>query len=169
MNDPNQNHHFAGEDDNDDQSSKNDFDDAGLPRRGQPQRRGGLWEGEALEWERSKEHSDAKDQTTTAAYVAVDLNQFRNQEVGRGYQAKHVIRQKAHYVIEPPSSNSRIVDMTTKKDTTDSNSSQRSKKRKNATNDSTTTTKKVSRLDRYLQCAGMRQFRKELESIVSSP
>jgi ribosomal protein S2 len=49
--------------------------------------RGG-WQGDELELERSAAEPDK------AVFAAVDLDQFRNTQVGKGYQAKHVVRQR---------------------------------------------------------------------------
>jgi hypothetical protein len=133
-----------------------------LPR-GVLKRRG--WEGEELELERTM---PAASTTQQQQHAAVDLNQFRNTHVGKGYQAKHVIRQRTGKDDTAVS----IRDMT--KETSDP-SKRKSKKRKydspppfeeqkkTKTSSSTTT-----RLQRYLQCEGLRKFRKELESIESS-
>lgn len=162
MNDPNH--------DNDDVDSS-DSDDAGpcIPRGAithQQTKRRRLWEGEALEWERAKGHDVRGTTTTTKSYAAVDLNQFRNQEVGLGYQAKHVIRQKTHSDTMMEPSTRIVVDTTTKtKEEEETNRTQKQKKKREAKEEQDSPT---VRLDRYLQCKGMRQFRKELESILSS-
>jgi hypothetical protein len=62
------------------------------------------WDGDDMELEHLKETGrllkdgrglSSQDQSQSAsAYAAVDLSKFRNTEVGQGYQAKHVIRQK---------------------------------------------------------------------------
>lgn len=90
-------------------------------------------------------------------HAAVDLNQFRNTVVGQGYQAQHVVRQKHG------ASTVTIIDQT---------QPSASNSKKPPTKKSKKTKKKKQKLDprvaRYLQVAGLRQFRKELESIVQS-
>src|SRR3569623_769458 len=54
------------------------------------------WEGESLELQHEREAHHYNQSGTATSVVAVDLNQFRNTEVGKGYQAKHVIRQRTH-------------------------------------------------------------------------
>jgi hypothetical protein len=141
-----------------------------LPRGGvtaAKRRRG--WEGEELELEREAPTIANGGDT----HAAVDLNQFRNVQVGKGYQAKHVIRQrsgKADTTI--------IHDMTTTKPAPSTSSSKTSKK--GPSKDTTTShdaqqkqssskeSSNMTRLQKYLQCEGLRNFRKELDSIESS-
>jgi hypothetical protein len=61
------------------------------------------WDGDNMELEHLRESGrllkDGKGlplqgSQSSSAYAAVDLSKFRNTEVGQGYQAKHVIRQK---------------------------------------------------------------------------
>ena len=86
-----------------------------------------------------------------ADHAAVDLSQFRNEEVGKGYQAKHVIRQAG-----APSKVSGIVDMS-KKDIS-------SKKDESKPKPKDTTTKET-----YLACRGMRNFIREVDKILENP
>lgn len=102
-------------------------------------------------------------------HAAVDLNQFRNTQVGKGYQAKHVIRQRLRIEDSAVS----VRDLTKK--TLDLNK-RKSKKKPNEApsssfDDHTKRNEKTStatRLQNYLQCEGLRKFRRELESIDSS-
>jgi len=159
-----------GESSSDDESSG-----PGLPR-GVLKGRGG-WQGEALELEHQRAilreeaaddyGGDGADPTASKkkkAAVAVDLDQFRNTEVGKGYQAKHVIRQKSAKHEEV-----KVRDM--------SKQPEKKKKRKCGDDDKAsppavsgedTNTGLDKTLLKYLQCEGMRIFRKELDKIESS-
>jgi hypothetical protein len=48
------------------------------------------WAGEEMELEHQRQQPSDKKQT----YAAVDITQFQNTVVGKGYQAKHVVRQR---------------------------------------------------------------------------
>ena len=85
-----------------------------------------------------------------STHAAVDLQQFRNDEVGKGYQAKHVVRQKG-----VPSKASGIVDMSQRKD----ESIETQKARSN--------TESITK-ESYLQCQGMRNFMREVEKILEN-
>lgn len=148
-----------------------DDDSAGpaLPR-GCVKQRGG-WEGEELELERQLDPSI--DAATATTHAAVDLSQFRNTQVGKGYQAKHVIRQRsAAPQLDPAVS---IVQDRTKKEetstaiTSNSKTATKSKKRhaEELPSKELSSTKTTRQLQAYLQCEGLRKFRKELESIHS--
>jgi hypothetical protein len=108
------------------------------------------WVGDHMEFEREKPLEG------DTAHAAVDLEQFRNRQVGVGYQAKHVVRQRS-----APESTVVIRDMT--KDKNESKMKKRelcssSKKAK-------TDIAPKSRLQIYLGCESLRTFRKELSSI----
>ena len=72
--------------------------------------RGGWDDKFNLEIEHTKEkmNADIKDKKVSAA---VDLSQFRNEEVGKGYKANHVVRQK-----EAISHATKVVDMSKQKE-----------------------------------------------------
>lgn len=55
------------------------------------QKRG--WEGQEMELEHAQEIRK-RVKSDESAVVAVDLEQFRNYQVGKGYQAKFVVRQR---------------------------------------------------------------------------
>lgn len=137
--------------------SDNDSDESPRIPQGVIKSRGG-WQGEELELEHQRQQ-DANHKTSAAA---VDLNQFRNTEVGKGYQAKHVVRQKGAK-IESIS----IKDMSKPDPSAKSNKRSResSKKRKD---NSRPSEDKEPPLQRYLKCEGLRAFRKEIEKIVMS-
>lgn len=86
-----------------------------------------------------------------STHAAVDLQQFRNDEVGKGYQAKHVVRQKG-----VPSKASGIVDMSQRKDESMETQTARSNAEESITKES------------YLQCRGMRNFIREVDKILNT-
>ena len=84
--------------------------------------------------------------------VAVDLDQFRNTEVGRGYRAKHVVRQRTaghSETIQTVHNHTNI-------------GADRGKSRESASTKTAIETKDLLRND------GLRAFRKEIESILAS-
>ena len=83
-----------------------------------------------------------------STHAAVDLQQFRNDEVGKGYQAKHVVRQKG-----VPSKASGIVDMSQRKEES------------MATQTSRSNAESITK-ESYLHCRGMRNFLREVEKIL---
>jgi hypothetical protein len=132
-----------------------DEDSAAPPSSAQYHRRRGGWQGDDLELDR-------KDPTDVAPHAAVDLSQFRNTEVGKGYQAKHVIRQRSAAAKETIMA---VRDMT-KVDTTVKKSKEaKVKKRKSFRNDTSQQQQQQQQLQRYFQCQGLRTFRKELAAI----
>lgn len=114
------------------------------------------------------EHN-ATSRAKTHSHAAVDLSQFRNEEVGKGYQAKHVMRQK-----EATTSATGIVDMTggkfsgkgdgggdllaAKKRRSVGDGSKESDGRKRPSGD--------VRLETYMKCKGMRDFMKEIDKTL---
>lgn len=131
------------------------------------------WQGDSLELEHHRSHHHHHHQRKNeekAQAAAVDLSQFRNTVVGQGYQAKHVVRQRTANPMDPL----KITDMTTatatatKKDTNETDKERRSNKRtrkeaKKSKSSEKKGSKKETRLERYLQCEGLRTFRKELD------
>jgi len=99
-----------------------------------------------FEREHQKEAFREKKQKT---HAAVNLQQFQNHVVGQGYQAKHVIRQKSAVA-----GGISIQDMTKKPS-----------EKKKADIDSYDTSQTG---ESYLNHAGLRAFRKEIENILSS-
>ena len=150
-------------------SDSDDSDDRGpdLPA-GVLRSRGG-WQGDALEIEHQRERlraADAADgRSAPRAHAAVDLAQFRNEEVGRGYQAKHVVRQR-----ESTRAATEVVDMS---DGRFAKKAPASKKRSRDDRDedgedrSKTKPPADDRLESYLQCKGMRDFVKEMSQILT--
>jgi hypothetical protein len=122
-------------------------------QQGRNNKRGG-WQGEEMELQ----HKQQQDRSNGVQAAAVDLNQFRNDEVGVGYQAKHVIRQ-------PTAIHNDIVNSRT---TSLMNNNNRNK---NLPTDDGSPSDRPKNLDKeeFLRNDGMRIFRKEIESILSSP
>ncbi|VEU44472.1 unnamed protein product [Pseudo-nitzschia multistriata] len=112
--------------------------------------RGG-W-GESMELAHQREAGRRVTAGAPETVVAVDLSQFRNTEVGRGYQARHVVRQRSA-AIE------------TTKTTTVNDRVHLPRAR-----DSERPVKQEP-LDKedLLRNEGLRLFRKEIESILASP
>ena len=111
--------------------------------------RGGWDDKFNLEIEHTKEKMNADNDKKISA--AVDLSQFRNEEVGKGYKAKHVVRQK-----EAISHATKVVDMSKQKEGRTADSS-KSKKRSRD---------EESPVQSYLKCQGMRDFIKETHKIL---
>eukprot|EP00977_Amphora_coffeiformis_P010566 scaffold2486_cov160-Amphora_coffeaeformis.AAC.1 len=136
-----------------------DHSDYAMPARGvipSGQKNRG-WQGEQMELAHARESESKK-----GSAAAVDLSQFRNEEVGKGYQAKFVVRQRN---AQDEESTPSVKDMTKK--TTEEKKSRKSK-RKSRDGDDDEDRKKESdnpknRLDKYLKSEGLRRFRKELE------
>mmetsp|Transcript_26455 Transcript_26455/g.78265 ORF Transcript_26455/g.78265 Transcript_26455/m.78265 type:complete len:180 (-) Transcript_26455:143-682(-) len=162
-----------------------------LPATGviRTQRRGG-WKGDDMEMEhrmdhlrRSKSSSVGGDRLESGdaspggggdvSYTAVDLSQFRNTEVGKGYQARGVVRQKGTY----GGGDVKIRDMTVngvgrgqgfpqvgdEPRIFDKNKFNSKKRR----SDDVEREAGITRRERYLRCRGLREFRKELDKILS--
>lgn len=135
-----------------------------LPRN---KKRGG-WEGDEMELQHARDHKkksiirddQANDSSSSSKHgnsVAVNIQDFYNNEVGKGYQAKHVIRQP--HLNPHPHVN--ITDMS--KPSAASSSSEvvvgnNSNRKENTPNTYTT-------LDALLKNQRLRAFRKELEKI----
>lgn len=143
----------------DDDSSTSDH---AMPSRGViPSRKNRGWEGEQMELAHARASEANKGATT-----AVDLSRFRNEQVGKGYQAKFVVRQRHADDDEAPVA---VKDMTKNK-SEKKKSSRKDKKRKRSRDDEEDDKKRSSRepeepnrLEKYLKSEGMRNFRKELE------
>lgn len=174
------------------------------------------WAGEEMEMEHQREELRRRKQRTESQenpqenqlqeerrgeekyYHAVNLDQFRNNQVGSGYQAKGVIRQRtAHDVpmnildlskrpenLESPTT--RVVierrsldgrgnrDEEDDDDKTASDASSNHQKKKRKKHHKTKRQRKEKKqkshtkaVEKYLNCKGMRDFRKELEKILS--
>jgi hypothetical protein len=138
--------------------SGNNSDDSTGPAlpRGVLKARAG-WKGDDMEMEHQREMMTREtDKSSTSA--AVDLEQFRNKEVGVGYQAKHVVRQRSGQTPKL-----KIHDMS--RASNEHGEIKKTKKRKHEEK-SEVKEDPAERVRKYLQSEGLRQFRKELEKIV---
>lgn len=147
-------------------SSRSDDDDA--HERFVSKRRG--WAGEDLELEHQRESLQKHKEKVSAA---VDISQFQNHEIGKGYQAKHVVRQQ---MADKPTAMD-IKDMTGGGSKSDSKKIKSSKvkqqngekKRKHREEERAKEADNPrTRLKKYLSSAAFVSFRKEIEAILSS-
>lgn len=130
------------------------------------------------------------EETGEEQYSTVNLEQFRNRKVGVGYQARGVMRQKSGLAS---TGSMKIVDMTKKRHRNDigmestssvvSSSERKSHKKKHKHNRNSSRKKTRTRdqsssskeadsigdenIQKYLQCKGIIDFRKELHKILS--
>ena len=126
-------------------------------------KRGGWTDTNNLELEHKREKIREGDKNQSA--VAVDLNQFRNEEVGKGYQAKGVVRQRGS-----TNETSRVVDMSGGSFSKQGGDSSKKKKRSHEDDEDAGDSRKKHSvndpLQSYLQCQGMRDFVKEADKIL---
>jgi len=143
--------------------------------------------GDDLEMKHKRERiRQGQDGAAAAAeHTAVDINQFRNVEVGSGYQARHVVRQRT--ANEGSGGDGmKVRDMTRGASGTeaersrcsDRDSGGKEKRKEKDSNDADKSSKgsrkhksdkgEQNAADRYLNCEGVREFRLELEKILSS-
>lgn len=164
-------------------SNDNEIDDEDLPlshparrirRRADDGVSGiGAWQGEEMELDHQRETErrdrDRDESSTGAAIVtAVDLNQFRNTEVGKGYQAKHVVRQNTATNNDTAAAAQVIIDAGTM--TPASTKKRRSaavRMERRADIDAATTVAVVTEKEELLRNDGLRLFRREIENILS--
>ena len=128
-----------------------------------------------------------QDVAAAAEHTAVDINQFRNVEVGSGYQARHVVRQRTGNEGDSSGAGMKVRDMTGGVSAAEARSTsdrcdgkgREKRKDKDAKAKSSDKSSKRSRknkaekdeqniTDQYLKCKGVREFRLELEKILSS-
>lgn len=130
------------------------------------------WAGEEMEMLHRREQMRSSDHVSKRQYGTVDLAQFQNKEVGHGYQARGVIRQRNGQ----GSTSMKIVDMTKKgqekEDDSNSNisiSSSREIRKKRKSRKRIHSEKKETRnlVPNYLMCKPLCDFRRELEKILS--
>ena len=127
------------------------------------------WGGEELELYHQMQNRSASGEGKAKASF-VDLDQFRNTDVNKGYQAKHVIRQQTAgdggdsggrvqdvAMRTLPSSRERSGTTTTTATTTARGASEKSGRKQAETAD--------EKVDRYLKSAPMREFRRQLEEM----
>lgn len=140
--------------------SDSEESDYAIPSRGViSSRKNRGWAGEDMEMA----HVRASERNKNTA-AAVDLKQFRNDEVGKGYQAKFVVRQRTADNDGATNAPSAVKDMTQKKSSSSDDKPPRKGKRKKGEKSHTAESSKGStRLDKYLKSEALRRFRKELE------
>ena len=103
-------------------------------------------------------------------FQTVNLDQFRNNEVGKGYQARGVIRQNTGLASM---SNMKVIDMTKKpaeKQSTgihEHDDDRRESKRRRGNKTQKKSTASLCVVDEYLRNKPLRDFRKELQKILS--
>ena len=146
-----------------DDSSDNDMG-PNLPA-GVLRKRGG-WEdtlGFEIQHQREKFSREGSDEKVSAA---VDLSQFRNEEVGKGYQAKHVVRQKG-----AENAATGVLDMSggtefSKNEREGGSSLKKRNRDDDGEEDGDRKRPPDTPLQSYLKCKGMRDFVKEIDSIL---
>ena len=157
----------GGDDSSDDETGQKNDLPAGVLRS-----RGGWADANNIEVEHQRErlraadteleHDQAARCDVTKNHAAVDLSQFRNEEVGRGYKAKHVVRQR-----EASSSAKGVLDMSggifSTKDVGSSSATKKRGRDEIGRGDETAVGKKS---DAYLKCKGMRDFMKDIDKIL---
>lgn len=141
------------------------------------------WAGEEMEMSHRREQLRNTDHSGTSSssqqqqyYGTVNLEQFQNKEVGHGYQARGVIRQRTGL----SSANLKIVDMRKKnsqqeKEEDGGNSvtsasgskEKRMSKRKRSDSEKKREEIPTDPTEQFLRCKALRDFRKELEKILS--
>jgi hypothetical protein len=157
-----ENDHDAGGEEDDDLAER-------LAKRARHQHGRGGWQGADLELERPNPAGAA------ASSTVVDLEQFRNHQIGVGYQAKHVIRQPQTATTTATVKSS----LSSKSLSLVEDNHERDKKKKDegpsrqggggergassARNTSNEDNKSTMYNNKYLQHAGLRRLRKELE------
>ena len=155
-------------------SSENEYD------RAKPVTKRKGWEGEEMEMNHQRQH--LQNNKNSSKFTAVDLSQFRNTEVGVGYQAKGVVRQRSLTVMEESKTGSTVKDMSKRKATTSklddngnepqgkregSRSTKRSKQKEREVDCDAQNETNFSSVQKYLQCKGLRDFRREIEKILN--
>ena len=142
------------------------------------------WAGDELEMDHTREQirRGADDEVDhQATHAAVDISQFHNKEVGSGYQARHVVRQKTG----PGSDGIKVRGLTGgtssfgetegRGEKMESDKKKKKKAKKTKKNNSMSAKRKRDTddnhdkyrvADQYLQCKGVREFRIEIEKIL---
>mmetsp|Transcript_1797 Transcript_1797/g.2588 ORF Transcript_1797/g.2588 Transcript_1797/m.2588 type:complete len:164 (+) Transcript_1797:139-630(+) len=142
-------------------------------------KRKNVWAGEEMEMKHQLQWSKekAKSAKGNEDYATVDLSQFRNTEVGVGYQAKGVVRQRSGYEESNISKTKRKETLPPQIPKADNaleqnirqqpfkNDSERIQE-KDMTNTSASSNK-APEFNKFLQSKGIRDFRREIEKILS--
>lgn len=159
-------------------SALEDIPDADNAQHPMPRAKKG-WAGEEMEMNHQRDY--LKQQTKSISggaaaptFAAVDLNQFRNTEVGHGYQAKGVVRQKSMTHADTIDGKNGLVmkkDVIRKSDTCCSSTGEEGRDvdkglhRKRKRRGEQVEHSKSSLTDKYLQSEGIRNFRRELKKV----
>ena len=149
-----------------DDSSDNDMG-PNLPA-GVLRKRGGWEDTLGFEIQHQREREKLREGSDEKVSAAVDLSQFRNEEVGKGYQAKHVVRQKG----AEKAATGVMVDMSggteLSKIEREGGSSLKKRSRDDDGEEDRGDRKRPpdNPLQSYLKCKGMRDFVKEIDSIL---
>lgn len=109
---------------------------------------------------RADNHAGSDDDVTKTTNAAVDLSQFRNEEVGKGYKAKHVVRQR------DASSSVAIKDMSGGAYGLLTNKRCQDDVRKKGEKIALDSKSDVPCFESYLRSKGMRDFIKEIDKIM---
>ena len=129
-------------------------------------RKRGGWE-DTLGFEIQHQREKLREGSDEKVSAAVDLSQFRNEEVGKGYQAKHVVRQKGAEnaftgVVDKSggifSKNEREGGSSSKKRNRDDDGEEEGDRKRPPD----------TPLQSYLKCKGMRDFVKEVDKITAT-
>lgn len=131
--------------------------------------RGGWEDTNNMEMEREREQvrltgADGAGKSLSKNHAAVDLSQFRNEEVGKGYKAKHVVRQRDATVSA--ASTSAVVDMTGGKFSKTDIRTKRSDDTQKDNNDGRIAEPVEFHHGDFLESKGIRDFIKELHKIL---
>ena len=148
-------------------------DDEDIKQRYVPSKRRG-WQGEELEMNHKREQNPS----SLNSYAAVDITQFQNTEVGKGYQASHVVRQKSNITLSRSTTNraSSIISQENNQNrnggahesSLETDKSEKKSKKKRRKDDSKKHDKDISSdTNEYLKCSALREFRKEIERILN--
>jgi hypothetical protein len=129
-------------------------------RQQQRQQHRGGWQGEEMELQH--EQNQQQDSNTKDVSAAVDLKQFQNTEVGVGYQAKHVIRQRTS-AVAVATADAAATATNNKQDVSTNNLN------KKMMYDHNNTAQVIPTKEEFIRNDGLRMFRKEIENILSTP
>jgi hypothetical protein len=144
------------------------------------------WAGDEMEMKHRMQQLSSTDSNQLAA-TAVDLSQFRNVEVGKGYQAKGVVRQRT-FETSGMEQKLKVIDMSKKAvssdndningDETNGKNNKQSSSGKRSSHDKRKSRKQQRKrekdrdvycqeegINKYLRNENLRKFRKEIEKI----
>mmetsp|Transcript_22168 Transcript_22168/g.28684 ORF Transcript_22168/g.28684 Transcript_22168/m.28684 type:complete len:163 (+) Transcript_22168:82-570(+) len=130
------------------------------------------WEGQEMEMRHARDTWNNPKSADADGVVAVDLEQFRNHQVGEGYQAKFVVRQRTGHEEEqqgdPSKGKGRERKRSKREESSDKNDATRSSQHGKAAVANKAENDDSNPILRYLQCEGLRRFRLEIAKIEES-